>query len=454
MAMTKPLSEQVTYDGVTVKAELDAINAKLAEWVSVKDFGAIGDGVTDDTAAIQAALDSAVGVGLAVYMPAGTYKTTATLNWPQDWPVRLYGDGVETTHINYTGANTAINMYDAGASTKYVKSSVENLRLSGNGATSTNGINIRQGYAIALRNVRVYNFQVGIRLEQTWSVDLNFVRADSNSQVGLELHNETNNVACYCCEFLDNAKGVYTAGARSVLFSECTLEANSEYGAYVTATTADSQSESIVFHGCYIEGNTTNDIRVITDGGATNPQSVIIRDCYFAGMAAKAPIAVRVDQADHVLIDGCDFSAGTATYGYSLYISDAGTVSNIRFGNNRDTSTNGAYRGTGTSYSDEKKLEARAWGSFTISGAAIASTTSFGVSSVTRIGVGVYEVTLREAMPSTSYVVTASAENGAAYAAMLCSPGVPISSTVFRITTATNASTAAEARTVNFSVFA
>jgi len=27
MAMTKPLSEQVTYDGVTVKAELDAINA-------------------------------------------------------------------------------------------------------------------------------------------------------------------------------------------------------------------------------------------------------------------------------------------------------------------------------------------------------------------------------------------------------------------------------------------
>ena len=30
MAMTKPLSEQVTYDGTTVKDELDAINAKLA----------------------------------------------------------------------------------------------------------------------------------------------------------------------------------------------------------------------------------------------------------------------------------------------------------------------------------------------------------------------------------------------------------------------------------------
>ena len=43
MAMTKPLSEQVTYDGTTVKAELDAINAKLADWVSVKDFGAAGE---------------------------------------------------------------------------------------------------------------------------------------------------------------------------------------------------------------------------------------------------------------------------------------------------------------------------------------------------------------------------------------------------------------------------
>jgi hypothetical protein len=48
--------------------------------VNILDFGAVGDGVVDDTAAIQAALNSIGAQGGTVYFPRGTYKTTAPLN--------------------------------------------------------------------------------------------------------------------------------------------------------------------------------------------------------------------------------------------------------------------------------------------------------------------------------------------------------------------------------------
>ncbi|MCG5240118.1 glycosyl hydrolase family 28-related protein [Azospirillum doebereinerae] len=51
------------------------VRDKLSDVVSVKDFGAVGDGVVDDTVAIQAALTSAK----AVHVPPGTYRITNTL---------------------------------------------------------------------------------------------------------------------------------------------------------------------------------------------------------------------------------------------------------------------------------------------------------------------------------------------------------------------------------------
>lgn len=63
----------VVADGTTTPR---SISDRLADIVNVKDFGAKGDGVTDDTEAIQAALLLAV---KGVFFPAGTYITTKTL---------------------------------------------------------------------------------------------------------------------------------------------------------------------------------------------------------------------------------------------------------------------------------------------------------------------------------------------------------------------------------------
>ena len=59
----------VSYQPPFTGATATTVQDKLAQTVSVKDFGAVGDGVTNDTVAIQAAINS----GKDLFFPAGTY---------------------------------------------------------------------------------------------------------------------------------------------------------------------------------------------------------------------------------------------------------------------------------------------------------------------------------------------------------------------------------------------
>lgn len=70
--------------------------------LDVTNYGAVGDGVADDTAAIQAALDDAQ--GLQVFIPKGTYKITSQLNAPDR--CRIYGDNRDTSILQYAGSTT------------------------------------------------------------------------------------------------------------------------------------------------------------------------------------------------------------------------------------------------------------------------------------------------------------------------------------------------------------
>ena len=55
-------------------------HAKNADIVSVKDFGAVGDGITNDSAAIKAAMEAVQATGAKLYCPTGTYSIGTVVN--------------------------------------------------------------------------------------------------------------------------------------------------------------------------------------------------------------------------------------------------------------------------------------------------------------------------------------------------------------------------------------
>jgi hypothetical protein len=85
---------------------------RFADVVNVKDFGAVGDGVTDDTAAFQAAVNYGSSNSKAVYIPSGTY-VSGKITVPSN--IDIFGDGIESTTL-FCKANTNATILNAANS--------------------------------------------------------------------------------------------------------------------------------------------------------------------------------------------------------------------------------------------------------------------------------------------------------------------------------------------------
>lgn len=85
--ITGPNGAQVRIESVTIEDVTHVFHRKLMDWVDVRDFGATGDGVTDDRAAFLAA--DAAAAGRAVLVPDGVFHIGANLAMTS--PVRFEG---------------------------------------------------------------------------------------------------------------------------------------------------------------------------------------------------------------------------------------------------------------------------------------------------------------------------------------------------------------------------
>jgi hypothetical protein len=121
----------VIYNPSGAGAVATTVQTKLREFASVMDYGAIGNGVADDTVAIQAAVNA----NDAVFFPAGTYKVTSPVTLKSN--NILFGEGGASV-INYSGTSTSRGAFfaDSGSASAYVENlTIQDLKIVGQVAT-------------------------------------------------------------------------------------------------------------------------------------------------------------------------------------------------------------------------------------------------------------------------------------------------------------------------------
>lgn len=211
-ALEGPLSEaSLGYAFVAPHAKTAPGPAAPLTYVNAADFGAVGDGTGDQTAALNAALAEA-GTGGEVRVPnKAVYRTSGTLNVPAWCTIRAstsaFGaGGTAPAEIRYVGTGTAIVLGD------YAE--LRHVLVRGPGSNVAGVVGVA-GASVVLDYVSVLAFSVGVHLTNAYYARIDHIRLQRNG-VGLRLtgcYNVTLNQPSIYGWGADNTPGTGIEGA-------------------------------------------------------------------------------------------------------------------------------------------------------------------------------------------------------------------------------------------------
>lgn len=165
----------------------DEFTGPFPSWANVQTlYGAAGDGVTDDTSALQAAFDDVgtPGEPNVVYLPAGVYRITASLSLAAKDGVQIVGDDPATTKIVWDGPSGG----DMLVLTGVARSKLARLTWDGSGTADADV-------------VHAYDGKTGVAATGNSHVDETFTGAAFGIRGGI-LHHQDSETAIVRCSFI------------------------------------------------------------------------------------------------------------------------------------------------------------------------------------------------------------------------------------------------------------
>lgn len=200
---------------------------RLAFALNVKDFGAVGNGTTDDTAAFQAALAT----GKSIYVPAGTYLITTQLTVSLQI---LYGAGWRITTLITTANIKILNNGSSGI--------IRDLMVDGQNFGSV-GITAGNANTAECYNVRVNRCARGFEMLNTQNSVISQCYA-FNNDYNYYLDSAQNCKLLHSIGSLDTTQRTITTGTRNI---------------YTAGTIAGHTRNLLILGGIYERGLLVND---------------------------------------------------------------------------------------------------------------------------------------------------------------------------------------------------